>query len=87
MVVRYWLPLALIKDIGVNYPNTEDLIVCNINDSCCRDIDTYRDNRKMLFPVGRVFATCRQLEQAIQHFSNGWNALTEEKWYTSKIYD
>ena len=76
MIRRDWLTLALIKAIKIYHPNAEGVIVRNINNSYCRDIDTCRDNCKILFPVGCVFASRKQLEQAIQHFSKGWKALT-----------
>ena len=59
---KYGLTPALKIDIEVYYPKAEDLITRNINKPCCRDIETYRENCKMLFPMGRVFASWKPLE-------------------------
>ena len=69
MIGKDWLTSALKKDLEVYYLKAEDLIFCNINKSCCRNIDTCRDNYKIVFPVSRVFASWEQLEQDVQHFS------------------
>ena len=44
MIGRDWLTSALVKYIEVYYSKAEGFIVRSINNSCCRDIDTCRDN-------------------------------------------
>ena len=66
---KEWITGGLMNEIQMLFPNNKTIDKRNGNE---RDRDAFALNAAKLFPVGRIFASNKQLEQAAELFCNAW---------------
>lgn len=69
LLLQNWLNSSLVKEITSYFPQQCDI---NRNDGNRRDPEAFRDNVSKMFPVGRLFASSKQLDQAAEMLLSNW---------------
>jgi hypothetical protein len=64
-----WMTPDLIKEVEACYPTASEV---NQGTENSRDLDAFKRKAELLFPVGRVFASYKQLNQAAGRFLDAW---------------
>ena len=68
-----WLTDDLQEEIRSYYPSRDEILINQAMSDCVRDLDAFEKKCSQLFPVGRVFLSKLQFDQAAKHFLDGWN--------------
>ena len=71
--VRNWITTGLLSEIQSMYPTASESRTNAVTAVCYRDLDAFNSKCTSLFPKDRVFMSKTQLDQAANHFLNGWN--------------
>eukprot|EP00957_Ditylum_brightwellii_P188798 14371347-Ditylum_brightwellii.AAC.1 len=69
LAAKQWVTDGLMCEITDCFPSTG--IINKLNDNE-RDSDLFAEKAVLLFPVGRIFASSKQLDQAAELFCNVW---------------
>ena len=70
---RCWITDDFSEDIRRFYPTRDEIRVNSTLGDCVRDLNAFKRKCAILFPVGRVFLSKIQFDQAAKHFLDGWN--------------
>ena len=70
---KNWITNDLKNEIESHYPSTDEIRINKVTRVCTRDIDAFKRKCLKLFPVGRIFMSNMQLDQAAKYFLQGWN--------------
>ena len=70
---RCWITEDFSEEIRRFYPNRDEIRLNSTLGDCVRDLNAFKRKCAVLFPVGRVFLSKIQFDQAAKHFLDGWN--------------
>ena len=68
-----WITEDLNCEIESYYRSTDEIRINKVTRICTRDIDALKRKCLKLYPTGRIFTSNMQLDQATNHFLEGWN--------------
>ena len=69
LAAKQWVTDGLMKEVDDCFPSSASINHYNDNE---RDCDLFAKKDALLFPVGRIFASFKQLDQAAELFCNAW---------------
>ena len=66
---KQWVADGLMSEVADCFPSSASINHYNYNE---RDCNLFAEKGALLFPVGRIFASSNQLDQAAEFFCNAW---------------
>eukprot|EP00957_Ditylum_brightwellii_P026068 1970585-Ditylum_brightwellii.AAC.1 len=69
LAAKQWVTDGLMSEDADCFPSSASIDQYNDNE---RDHDLFAEKAAILFPVGRIFASSKQLDKAAELFCNAW---------------